>query len=95
LKHFKESVKSIRKLSIIFYDDKPHPDFYGFDPGKIIVGTKNTGFSGLELADILRTKYQIEVERVCDDYIIAMTSICDSSEGFGRLADALCKIDLL
>jgi len=95
LKHFKESVKSIKKLSIIFYDEKPHPDFYGFDPGKIVVGTRKTDISGLKLADMLRTKYHIEVERVCDDYIIAMTSICDSPEGFSRLANALCAIDLL
>jgi hypothetical protein len=45
------------------------------------------------LADILRSEHKIEIERVYNDYVIAMTSICDSPEGFARLADALCAID--
>ena len=55
--------------------------------------TKNTTLSSTQLADILRNEYKIEIERVYDNYIIAMTSICDTPEGFDRLAGALCAID--
>jgi len=68
--------------------------FYDYDMGKIVIVAKNSGLSGRELADILRKDYNIEIERTCDDYAIAMTSICDTVEGFNRLADALVKIDL-
>ena len=68
--------------------------FYDYDMGKIVIVTKNTKLSGCGLADILRSKYKIELERTTDDYAIAMTSICDTNEGFHRLADALVKIDL-
>jgi len=67
--------------------------FYDFDYGKIVVITKNSPLSSESLADKLRGEYRIEIEKVCDDYIIAMTSICDTTEGFNRLADALLDID--
>jgi len=69
------------------------PVFFDYDPGKIVVITKNTSLSGQQLAEILRSEYKIEIERVYNDYIIAMTSICDKPEGFDRLASALCAID--
>jgi arginine/lysine/ornithine decarboxylase len=69
------------------------PGFYDLDPGKIVIVTKNTGISGFELADTMRTQYKIELERACADYAIAMTSISDSTEGFTRLADALREFD--
>jgi len=68
--------------------------FFGYDMGKIVIVTKDTGFGGVELCDILRSKYKIELERATDDYAIAMTSICDTPEGFNRLADALVEIDI-
>ena len=68
--------------------------FFGYDMGKIVIVTKNSELSGTELSDILRKQHKIELERACDNYAIAMTSICDTPEGFMRLADALVEIDL-
>ena len=68
--------------------------FYDYDVGKIVIVTKNTALNGFELTDTLRNEYNIELERATDDYAIAMTSICDTPEGYNRLADALVKIDL-
>jgi len=67
--------------------------FYALDPGKLVIVTKGTGLSGIKLSDILRMAYKIELEQACDDYAIAMTSVCDSSDGFDRLAQALLWID--
>ena len=67
--------------------------FFDHDPGKIVVITKNTKINGATLANILREEHKIEIERVYDNYIIAMTSICDTPEGFTRLANALHTID--
>jgi len=63
------------------------------DPGKIVIVTKNAALRGTMLADVLRAEYKIELETACDDYAVAMTSICDSEEGFTRLASALAAID--
>lgn len=49
--------------------------------------------SGTEAAKWLREEFQIEVEMAAAGYILAMTSLADSREGFVRLMDALTQID--
>ena len=94
LESFGKSIKGIKKLRVLCHGkDTMHPGFFDFDIGKIVIVTKDAGLSGAEMASILRSEYKIEIERVCDNYVIAMTSICDTSEGFNRLADAICEID--
>ncbi len=63
------------------------------DPGKIIISTEYTNISGVELAKILREKYEIETELSSFAYVLAMTSFMDTQEGFERLANALKEID--
>jgi len=94
LHDFGDRVKGLINLKILYYSHDELPSgFYEFDKSKIVIITKNSAWSGAELAYILRSKYKIEIERICDTYVIAMTSICDTSEGFNRLANALCEID--
>ena len=66
---------------------------FGFDKGKIIISTKNTPFSGADLAECLRGKYQIEIEMEAATYVIAMTSLMDDEEGFVRLKQALLSVE--
>jgi len=91
LKRFYEQTKHLTKLKIL-RNDHTNP-FFDFDRGKIVILTKNADKSGKEVSDILRSEYNIEIERIYDEYIIAMTSICDSVEGFKMLANALCNMD--
>ena len=90
LEKFYEETKSLEKLKIL---GNIVVDKLIYDKGKIVVITKNTNITGKELADILRKKYKIEVEMSSINYIIAMTSICDSEENFERLIMALKEID--
>ena len=88
---FRESIQNLKNLFVLSPD--LHPGFFDYDPGKIVILIKNTTLSGARLADILRNEYKIEIERVYDNYVIAMTSISDKPEGFHRLASALYAID--
>jgi len=90
LKSFSDMVMSLKKLFVL---DKTRNGFFAYDLGKIVIVTKNTALSGFELADILRSSYKIEIERASVEYAIAMTSVCDKTEGFERLAAALREID--
>ena len=90
LKLFYDDVRGLKNIKVIDAFDN---DFFAFDPGKIVVVTKGTGLSGFVLADILRDEYKIELELAHSNYAIAMTSICDTWEGFTRLANALIEID--
>ena len=67
--------------------------FFDFDKSKILIFTHKTNISGVELAEILRDKYKIETEMAYGDYVIAMTSVCDTQTGFDRLYSALVEID--
>ena len=66
----------------------------GWDPSKIVVSTMRAeDFHGEELAETLRRKYHLEVEMTAPEYVIAMTSLMDTEEGFERLGTALLEID--
>lgn len=68
-------------------------DMYDYDIGKLVVTTYGTNLSGVRLADILRRQYDIEVEMAAENYMIAVTSVCDTKKGFDRLIYALTEID--
>ena len=94
LDDFSDEIGALKKLIVVNHGkDKNNPRFYAFDPGKLVIVTKNTAISGVELAETLRKDYQIELEMSRPFYAVAMTSICDAPEGFDRLAKALIEID--
>ena len=88
LNNFYLECGKLKNLSI--YKGK---DAYAFDKSKIVILTKNTDLTGTRLQEILREKYLIETEMASADYIIGMTSIYDTDEGFSRLTNALKEID--
>lgn len=92
---FAEYIENLRT----FYDEmKQLKHVYLFDSShkessKLVIATCRTKISGAELAEKLRREYRIETEMSCGNYCIAMTSVCDGSENFRRLAEALKEID--
>lgn len=80
---FYSKCNCLSALKLLKYDDL----------GKIVVFCGFSNISGTELSSILRTEYNIEIEMASTDYLVAMTSICDSDYNFNALADALLSID--
>lgn len=81
---------------------------YFFVPGKEMIGTKNVYdvditkcviyvnpkmCDGKRLADILRDKYNFEMEMESVKYVLAITTICDDENEIIRLAESLKEID--
>ncbi len=66
---------------------------YDYDRSKLILSVKNTNMTGRRLYDRLLNQYQLQMEMVSSDYVLAMTSVGDDIEGYRRLADALRQID--
>lgn len=64
-----------------------------YDIGKLVIITAGTNITGPELMARLREEYQLECEMASANYVIAMTSVCDTVEGLRRLKDALIAID--
>ena len=68
------------------------------DPSKInicVAGCEGDGsiYTGKMLSTELLRKYHIETEMTAEWYVIAMTSVMDTQEGFDRLKAALLEID--
>ena len=66
---------------------------YDMDCSKIIISTKGTSIDGEMLRKKLLDKYQLEMEMTAPSYVLALSSVMDSEEGFARLAGALLEID--
>ena len=63
------------------------------DIGKISISTRGTSFTGTSLADALRERFRIEPEMVHSDYLLCMTSICDTRESLAALSRAILELD--
>jgi len=63
------------------------------DPCKLVISVKGTNLSGNELQNILLEKYHIQIEMAAESYVLGIVTVCDTKEGFERLADALLEID--
>ncbi len=62
-----------------------------WDPSKLLITA--TGKSGLWLGEMLRTRYHLEMEMETEEYVLALTSVADSEEGFRRLETAVKELD--
>ena len=64
---------------------------YGYDPTKLCISA--SGIPGRELYDKLRNDFHLQPEMALGSYVLLMTSLMDTVEGFTRLEDALERID--
>jgi arginine/lysine/ornithine decarboxylase len=90
---FYRSMEQLRNLKLLTGDIRGNYGVYDWDPSKITVFTSNTSWNGHQLGEHLREKYHIVVEMESRDYILGMTSICDTEEGLERFTKALLSID--
>jgi len=94
LMNFYKRMEALKALRLFKKSSGGLPqDLFNHDPGKLVISCRGTGLTGSALLEVLRKDYKIQLEMASGDYAIAMTSICDTEEGFGRLASALLEID--
>ena len=65
---------------------------FDFDPTKLSVHTRNIGLAGIEVYDILRDEYDIQIEFGDIGNILAYLSIGDRPQELERLVSALAEI---
>ena len=94
LHRFESSVKDLKNIKLLFRNREDGiENLFNYDISKLVISTYDTNLTGIDLANILRKNYNIEVEMSAINYIIAMSSVCDTDEGFERLSKALLEID--
>ena len=88
VKRLQEARAQLKRMKYLKLLETEH-----YDWSKIVVSAKGVGLSGRELYRILRVKYHLQMEMAAGTYVIAMTSISDTDEGFQRLVKAFLEID--
>ena len=83
LKWFRAELSELSKLKIIETTDR----------SKVLISTRDTNIDGNTLYEELIYRYKIQPEAKFPEYVIMMTSVADTDEGFARLAEALREID--
>lgn len=78
-------------------DVRESKEIFAQDVSKLIFCTEAGGFekkphSGSELYQLLLKDYHLQMELAAPSYALALTSVCDSEEGFRRLGQALKEI---
>ena len=92
LAEFRDKTKNLKTLQVLQPSDFSKQEAFSFDPGKLLILTGNS-MSGQALQEILLREYGLQMEMASGNYVVAMTSIMDTDEGFARLSDALECID--
>lgn len=93
LDDFYEKTKSLKNICILGYKNG---EKIWRDKSKIVIISKCKdieNYGGVYIYNTLLNEYNIQLEMKSSRYALAMTSICDTKEGFERLLIALVKID--
>lgn len=93
LRSFYQAMEALKNLRLLTAGLTGQAQIYAFDRSKLTVLVQNRAISGHQLHSILRERYHIIMEMETPGYVLGMTSICDTREGFERLAKALLNID--
>lgn len=93
LENFYRSMKTLKNLRLLNNSIIGGNGVYDFDLSKITILVPDNKLNGNQLFDKLYSNYHIVMELEASNYVLGLTSICDTEEGFQRLAEALLQID--
>ncbi len=90
LQNFYQRTASLSRIELL----NANPTKGGMsDPSKILLRATAAGLNGKQLYDRFLNTYHLQMEMCSSDYVLAMTSMMDSPEGFERLYQALAEIN--
>lgn len=64
-----------------------------YDRSKLVISTAKANITSSELSEKLLWDYHLQMEMTGGTYVLGMTSVADTQEGFARFAKALLEID--
>lgn len=90
---FYKDTADLKKLHVLCASDFTEGEVFRWDDSKLVIFTGAAEMTGEELHRVLLDTYHLQMEMVSAFYVLGMTSIMDTEEGFVRLSAALHKID--
>lgn len=91
LEEFYNKTESLKNLRV--WRPLKSREIYNKDNSKLIISANSSEISGIWIYEQLLWTYHIQAEMVMKDYVVCLSSVCDSQEGFQRLIDALYMMD--
>ena len=86
LDNFRKSCRELRYFKL--FSAAGH-NIHAYDKSKLVIVPDIRYYNGKKLYDVFFNKYHLQMEMASERYVIAMTSINDTEEGFSRLYQAL------
>ncbi len=93
LRFLYQQLEDCKHLRILQRDAVGRAAIYDQDPSKILIFTDQTNLTGRQLYKHLLQDYHLQMEMSTVSYVLGITGIGDTEEGFQRLACALLEID--
>ena len=93
LDKFRNECKKFTHIKLMDSNVKGNGSIYDFDRSRLVFFVNSQNMSGTDLYYRLLHKYHIQMEMSAPGYIIGITSVKDTNEGFERLLNALTDID--
>lgn len=93
LQKLRENLHTCAHIKLVEYEDLDPLYAYDYDRSKLVLSVRNTNLTGQQLYDRLLHQYGLQMEMAASDYVLAMTSVGDSPDGYERLEKALKAID--
>lgn len=105
LDEFYWQTADLKNLHVMQREDLSRDEAFAWDDSKIVIfsgqpqGTGKSNVAGQSAMDgealhrILRERYHLQMEMASGSYVLGMTSIMDTKEGYERLTEALHEID--
>ncbi|MBB5264005.1 arginine/lysine/ornithine decarboxylase [Catenibacillus scindens] len=91
LEKFYQDCRGLKNMRLLMPGDFQYAK--GYDLSKLVFYVTCRAGMGPWLYDRLREDYHLQMEMASADYVLAMTSICDTDEGFRRLKEAVFALD--
>lgn len=93
LSDFYQSMQTLKQIKLLDKSLVGQKGVFDLDLSKITLSLKDTSVSGHQFHQLLKDRYHIVLELEAIDYVLGMTSICDTKEGFDRLRNSLLALD--
>lgn len=93
LEEFRQACRDFQVLRLWGEELPSDKAIAAFDRSKLLVSTWEAGVSGQRLSRNLRERYHLQMEMEAPYYLVGISGIADSGEGFSRLEEALHQLD--
>lgn len=93
LENFYKRTENLLYIKVLRSEDLKTEECFAKDPSKLVISVRDTNITGREFYNLLLEKYHLQMEMESGFFVLGMTSVMDSEEGFERLCHALEETD--